>query len=247
MNYLYRKRGGNKKIYFALVFFLITLTLAVLFLSSPIQQRLGNIFFGKIPSLYNVTLSQFFFKQSTRPLFGKVEPYTHYQLSRTYFIQGKLDMAILEAEKELELYPKNTRTHYILGLTYSYSGQEKKAIEHFSKFIEYNPMSWAARNDKAWLEFRIGDMDAALSTIKPVAHDINNPWVQNTYGTIMMNKKKYNEAREAYLYAKKATDMMTEESWGEAYPGNDPRIYKIGLKAMKQSIANNLYLLDKIE
>lgn len=106
-------------------------------------------------------------------------------------------------------------------------------------------MSWAARNDKAWLQFRIGDIEAALSTLEPVAHDIDNPWVQNTYGTLLLNQKEYSGAKQAYLNAKRVTDTMTEKSWGNAYPGNDPRIYAVGLSAMKKSIANNLYLLEE--
>ena len=37
---------------------------------------------------------------------------------------------------------------------------------------------------------------------------------------------------------------MTEEAWGKAYPGNDPRIYKTGLQAMKLSVESNLKLLE---
>jgi tetratricopeptide (TPR) repeat protein len=215
----------------------------ILLLSPFSLQAMGNVFFGKVPALYNVTLAQFFFRQSSSPLFGKAAPYAHYQLSRTYFIQGNLMEAVDEAEKELMLYPDHVRTYYILGLTYGYLNQEKKAIEMFSKFIEANSISWAARNDQAWLQFRIGDIDGALATIEPIAYDTNNPWVQNTYGTLLMNKKKYAQAKTAFLNAKKIVDTMTEESWGRAYPGNDPRIYRIGLNAMKLSIESNLNLL----
>ncbi len=234
----------GKKIPFLVTCFLGTLIFIGMLLSSSAQLQLGNVFFGKVPKLYNITLAHFFFKHASYPLFGRAEPYAHYQLSRTYFIQGKLNISISEAEKELEEYPENIRTHYILGLTYGYLNQEVLAIEHFSKFIEANPTSWAARNDKAWLEFRIGKIDDALKTVEPIAHDIKNPWVQNTYGTLLMNKGRYAEAKEAYLHAKRITDEMTEESWGKAYPGNDPRIYGVGFSAMKQSIANNLHLIE---
>lgn len=218
--------------------------LFLLFLSSAAQQAMGNVFFGKVPTLYNVTLAQFFFTQSSYPLFGAPASYAHYQLSRTYFIQGNLNAAISEAEKELISYSDHTRTYYILGLTYGYLNQERKAIDMFSKFIEANPNSWAARNDKAWLQFRIGDIDGALATITPIAYDTTNPWVQNTYGTLLMNKKDYTNAKVAFLNAQKITNGMTEVSWGVAYPGNDPRIYSLGLKAMKDSIASNLALID---
>lgn len=225
---------------FSLTFFLFTC-----FLFSPVNKSLGDVFFGQFPKLYNVTLAQFFFTHSAYPFYGTAVPYAHYQLSRTYFIQGNLDLALTEAKKEIELYPENTRTYYILALTYGYLHQESLAIESFSTFIEANPKSWAARNDKAWLQFRVGDIDGALVTIEPVTHDTTNPWVQNTYGTLLMNKKEYLRAKQAYLYAKKTTDVMTEQSWGSAYPGNDPRIYATGLNAMRASIQSNLTLLEK--
>lgn len=219
-----------------------SLVLYLLF-SSYFHQVVGNLFFGKVPALYNVTIAQFFFEQSAYPFFGKPKPFAHYQLARTNFIQGNLATALEEEEKELALYPKNKRTYYMLGLTYGYMNDEKKAIEAFGKFIAWKPNSWAARNDKAWLQFRIGDIDGALATIEPVAHLKDNPWVQNTYGTLLINKKRYAEAELAFLLAKQTADTMTEAQWGEVYPGNDPRIYGAGLSAMRQSIDNNLQLL----
>lgn len=215
-------------------------------ISSPITYKIGNIFFGGVSKLYNVNLANFFFKHSAYPLFGKSAPYAHHQLSRTYFIQGKLGLAMDEAKKELEVYPNHLATYYIIGLTYGYMNLEKEAIDAFSKYIKYNPTAWAPRNDKAWLQFRIGDIDGAIETIAPIATstNLNNPWVQNTYGTLLMNKKRYKEAREAFLRARETTSTMTESVWGYAYPGNDPRIYGMGLNAMKKSIEDNLKSLD---
>lgn len=209
------------------------------------SHKAGDVFFGRIPALYNVKIAQLFFKQSAYPLFGTSEPYAHYQLSRTYFIQGKLDKALEEAKKELSFYPDHVRAHYVLGLTYGYMNEEEQAIKHFETFIASHPASWAARNDKAWLEFRIGDIDSALATIEPVSIALANPWVQNTYGTMLMNKGRYDEAYEAFTRAQNAASSMSEEVWGHAYPGNDPRIYAVGLSAMKASIAENLALLEK--
>jgi tetratricopeptide (TPR) repeat protein len=176
------------------------------------------------------------------PLSQSPPRYAHHQLSRTYFIQGKLGEALEEAKKELEIYPDNTTTYYILGLTYGYMNREKEAIDTFSKYIETHPDTWAARNDKAWLQFRVGDIDGAIETIRPVADNTWNPWIQNTYGALLLNKKLYEEALAAFKHAENAANTMTEESWGRAYPGNDPRMYGVGLRAMKMSIEQNLGL-----
>jgi tetratricopeptide (TPR) repeat protein len=206
-----------------------------------LTQRAGNFFFGGSPTFYNVDIAQFFFKQSSYPLWGETTEYAHYQLSRTYFIEGELDTALYEAQKELEVYPENFRTYYILGLTLGYMHREREAIDAFQKFIEFKPESWAARNDKAWLHFRIGDVDGGLETIVPaVDQNPYNPWVMNTYGVLLMNKERYEEARGAFISAKRSADSMTEEVWGIAYPGNSPEIYGKGLVAMRASIQANL-------
>lgn len=222
---------------------LITLSFLVALMSPSIHFKLGNIFFGEVPALYNLNLAQRFYVMAAYPIVGKVPSFAHYQLSRTYFIQGQLLNALDEALNELLLYPDNDRTYYIIGLTYGYMNREHEAIVAFTKFIEKNPSSWAARNDKAWLQFRIGDVTGGLETIEPVS-SLLNPWVQNTYGTLLMNSGRPEEARLAFQRASEIIGDYTHESWGSAYPGNDPRIYDNGLSAMQQSISKNLDLLN---
>lgn len=229
-----------------ITFFTITIFLVSIFfilISSAFNLTIGNIFFGGTPSLYNVNLAQFFFFQATRPLIGNVAPYANYQLSRTYFIKGDLSEAVVLANRELELYPEHYTTYYILGLTLGYMNREEEAIDAFTKFIAYKPNSWAARNDKAWLQFRIGDIDGALETIKPMSTESTNPWVQNTYGILLFNKNLCTESSEALQNAKKFAGTMTPLEWGKSYPGNDPRVYNLGLTAMRESIEENIALL----
>lgn len=217
-----------------------------LVLPSPFWLQTGNLFFGGKPYLYNVAFAKFFFIQAAYPVFGKPAPYAHYQLSRAYFIQGKLNPAVEEAKSELTTYPKNVRAYYILGLTLGYLNREQEAIDAFSAFIDTAPMSWAARNDKAWLQFRIGDIDGGLATIEPILdHSKDNPWIQNTYGTLLMNKNRYTEAKEAFLNAKRIADVYAPSNWAVSYPGNDPRINTQGLQAFRKSIDNNLQLVEE--
>lgn len=237
----------SKKIPVFLLYFFGGIILISLALSPIVNYKIGGLFFGQVPKLYNVNLAQFFFTQAANPIIGTTPQYSNYQLARTYFIQGKLQETLTEAYKEIELYPTSTKTYYMLGLTYGYMGQERKAIEMFSIYIDKVPTSWAARNDKAWLQFRIGDIDGALVTLEPVTHLTNVIWVQNSYGVMLLNKGRYPEAKKAFTYAEKIAETMTPESWGIAYPGNDPRIYTTGLQAMKTSIENNLEIIKNIE
>jgi tetratricopeptide (TPR) repeat protein len=233
---------------FRYFFYFLCTSLVLLYITflPNLNYEVGNIFFGGVPKLYNIKLAQFFFERASYPLLGKSYPYAHHQLSRTYFIQGDLDTSINEAHKELEIYPDHMATYYIIGLTLGYMNHEKKAIEAFTKYIEYNPASWAARNDKAWLQFRIGDIDGAIVTLEPLVKNFKyTPWVQNTYCALLIAKKDYSKALEPCMNAQEDVKDMTEVDWGHAYPGNDPRIYSIGLEAMKISINQNMQIINK--
>jgi tetratricopeptide (TPR) repeat protein len=207
----------------------------------------GNAFFGGVEPLYNVSFAQATYLIATHPLLPMNPPrYAHHQLSRTYFIQGDQYKALDEAREELALYPDDTSTYYILGLTYGYLGRTHEGIDAFSKYIETHPGTWAGRNDKAWLQFRIGDISGALATIEPIVQEFPyTPWVQNTYCTLLVNTTRYAEAESACAHAKSIIDHMTPEDWGHAYPGNDPRVYADGLDAMKQSIEQNIALVKQ--
>jgi tetratricopeptide (TPR) repeat protein len=223
--------------------FLGVLLVAYLLFELTPKTRLGDAFFGDVQSLYNVGIAQLFYEGAVRfdREDGVAPPYAYYQLSRTYFIQGDFDTALAYAYKELEHHPSHLHTYYIIGLTLGYMDREEEAIEAFGKFIEYKPESWAARNDKAWLHFRIGDIDGGLDTIIPAAQaHPENPWVMNTFGVLLMNEGQYATAENALRQALLSAETMTEADWGMAYPGNAPEIYGTGLEAMRTSIRENL-------
>lgn len=207
---------------------------------------LGNVFFGDIKPLYNIKFAQALYWHAAYPILPLQSPkYAHYQLSRTYFIYGKQNEAFEEVNKELKTYPENTQSYYILGLTNGYMNRTYEAIDAFSYYINAHPESWAGRNDKAWLQFRLGDIDGALETMQPIIKRYpETPWVQNTYCALLINKpERLEEAKEVCTLSKNLVDKMTSKDWGRAYPGNDPRIYATGLEAMQISAEKNLQIV----
>lgn len=238
-------RAYSRKKYSTFLLGAITLGLFLFLLPQP-AFKAGNLFFGGIQPLYNITFSKALFLTATHPVLGNNPPqFAHYQLSRIYFIEGNHYRAIDEAKKELALYPDSVTSYYILGLAYGYLNRTHEAIEYFSKYVEAHPDTWAGRNDMAWLQFRIGDINGALKTIKPVVLNYpNTPWIQNTYCTLLINTNEFKKALEVCDRAKILIYAMTPEDWGRSYPGNDSRIYDDGLEAMKKSVSSNIAILE---
>lgn len=233
---------------------LSALTLTLLFLlfvytnRFTIYEKVGHTFFatpviGSI-SFYNISIAEKAFTLANE----KVPPaiWVNYQLSRINFIKGDYQRALFFVDQELELHPSNCRSHYIRGLTYGYIERLEEAISDFLIFNKCFPDTWAGVNDISWFYFRKGDIDKAITTIEASISKNNNalsPWLQNTYGVALMNKKRYGEAEQAFRMALYIANNMKEEDWGKAYPGNNPIIYGEGLESMRTTIENNITLL----
>lgn len=200
-------------------------------------------------TFYNLDVAEYFFTKGNENKNPK--QWVNYQLSRINFIRGDLNSAVSFANRELELYPDNCRTHYIRGLAYGYIDTDTSldlAISDFEKFNACFPNTWAGHNDLAWFWFRKGNMKKVIEVIEVVIEkNKKNPWLENTYGTALMNVGEYKKAREAFEAAKKSAYLMTEESWGVAYPGNNPKVYGKGLSAMRESVEKNLKALEILE
>ena len=111
-----------------IVIILVIFSSLFLFFLPTTQYKLGNLFFGDVPAIYNTKLAQYFFLTATHPVFGTAPEFSYYQLSRTYFIQGRFYESVHAANREIELYPNNKRTYYNLGLTYGYMSREEEAM-----------------------------------------------------------------------------------------------------------------------
>lgn len=231
------------------VFFLIliTSTLCAVYIFFVPKMLIGEFFFGGYAPAYNIQIAKFFFSEALRwdGKEGMPPPYAYHQISRTAFIEGNLNESLRLLEEELRYYPEHYHTYYIKGLTLGYMGRERDAIVAFEEFIKREPDSWAARNDAAWLYFRIGEIEKGLALIAPAAKTHpENPWVLNTYGVLLMNLGRDQEALVAFRHALNVANAMTPDDWGRAYPGNSHAIYSAGLERMRASINENILLLQ---
>ena len=206
-----------------------------------LQFTIGNYYFGQ--GAYDVTRAKRYF-QATITLDERY-PLAHYQLSRIYFIQGNLNRALKEIDRELELYPDFKRSYYIRGLTYGYRKELAKAASDFEEFLKWKPESWAGHNDLAWIYFQMGEYEKVLQTVEEgLQYSPANVWLLNSQGVALLNLGRKDEARLAFEQALPIAMGMTATDWGRAYPGNNPGIYPKGLTSMQESIKKNLELLE---
>lgn len=225
-------------------FFILFLLSTLFYFKTNIGVYLGyNFFGGSILGIkvYDTRLSEFFYKVSLDE--DKPARFIYYQLSRLSFIKGDLRKSVAYADKELFHYADNCRTHYIRGLAFAYQDKLDEAISDFKIFNNCFPLTWAGHNDLAWFYFRRGDFSGARDVLEKVI-DIypDNIWLLNSYGTVLLNIGEKTKAREYLIKAQEVVSHMTEKEWGAAYPGNDPRVYGLGLNSLKESIKKNLDL-----
>lgn len=201
---------------------------------------LGNRHFGG-NGKYDIHASQTYFLKAIklRPDF----PEARYQLGRVYFIQGKFSLALHNIREVIRLKPDFEKSYYMYGLINGYSGNYDQAVWGFTKFIQHDDFNWAGYNDLAWIYFKKGDFEKT----REIAHQglrraQNNAWLHNIHGLALMNLGLTDEAKNEFQLALEGTDIMTPNSWGGAYPGNDPAVYEKGLEEMRSAIRKNLEL-----
>lgn len=211
-------------------------------LSDPnLKYALGEYYFGK--GTYDIEKAKKYFIESIE--LDEKLPLAHYQLSRVYFITGDQQNALVEINKELEYHPDFKRSYYIRGLVYGYSNQLALAVEDFKQFLKWKPDSWAGHNDLAWVYFQQGDFKNALLTAQDgLRYSPGNPWLLNTVGISLKNMGDIEGARTAFQTSLTNINKLTPETWGSAYPGNDPDFYQKGFSNMKKTVENNLQLVQ---
>jgi tetratricopeptide (TPR) repeat protein len=92
----------------------------------------------------------------------------HGSLGRAYQDQGRVDEAIREYEKAIEIYADDYKAHYNLGVVYDQQGAFEKAVHHYKKTIEIYPQYFNAHFNLGNIYHRQGLLDAAIGHYKKV-------------------------------------------------------------------------------
>ena len=170
----------------------------------------------------------------------------YYQRGRIHFINGRFIAALADIKMVLGLNPEFKKAYYMYGLVNGYAGNLEQAEYGFKEFIKRDEFNWAGHNDLAWVYFKQGDYEKTkLAAEAGLVHAPTNVWLNNIYGTALMNLGEKEQAKAAFEKALEKSKEMTGADWGIAYPGNDPALYETGIEETRSVIKHNLTLLEE--
>jgi len=168
----------------------------------------------------------------------------HYQLARIYFVQNRLDTALLHINQEINNDPYNLRSLYVRGLIRISQGDLEGAESDFARFVAYAPGEWGGYNDLAFVLAKRGKYTESEKVLAQAFEKIpdsqENPWLWNSLGVAQLNQGAFTKAVASFGEAKRTVASATLEDWRRAYSGNDPRADAESLKSFQQVIMRNL-------
>ena len=211
-----------------------------------LATRIGNHFFNADKEgAYDLALAKRHYTRALEIDAKALEPL--YQLARIDFLRGDCASALKKADRIAADYPDFKRLHYLRGLIHGYAGNLEKAETDFLAFLEWDPKSWAAHNDLAWIYFRQGDYQKVKEAAKAgLQWNPDNAWLLTSYGVALLNTGERKEAGSVLARSLIAAQKLTSKDWQKAYPGNHPSIADQGLASLMATIRTNLSLtVDK--
>jgi tetratricopeptide (TPR) repeat protein/predicted Ser/Thr protein kinase len=129
------------------------------------------------------------------------------------------DQAVEILIETIRRYPDAKQAHLSLGVTYTlYLGDAAKAIPHFRKAVEIDPLYKEAYNQLAYAYDKIGDLDNAIWAINEyiaLAPDEANPY--DSRGDLYAYNGRIEEALESYRRASAVKPMFSTWKEGNMY------------------------------
>lgn len=214
--------------------------------------RIGQYFFMSGIE-YNLNCAGLAYAKASK-LDAGVLPTLYYQFGRIEFLSGRYAAAISKFNKQLELHGEAVpNVHYMLGLTYGFMAMDwqkpdawPKAEEGFKQFLEFDPHNPWAHTDLAWILYSQEKFEEMKEvTLHGLTTHDHHAWLLNMHGLALLNLGDPTAALEYFTTAEAAAAKLIPDSWGAAYPGNDPLLYAAGLNEFRSAIANNIKIAEQ--
>lgn len=166
--------------------------------------------FSRFKILLRSTLwiSCFLVLMANGQLYAQESADSAYQKGASYLKQNKLDEAIAEFNKAIELNPRSDKAYYDRGRAYSAKGDLDKALEDYTQAINCNsPESiQSAYNNRGQIYAKKGDLDKALEDYTKGIEAMPNPMfsgfryfkqvLHRNRAEVYWQKKEYDKALE---------------------------------------------------
>jgi tetratricopeptide (TPR) repeat protein len=81
-----------------------------------------------------------------------LDPMIRYNIGRIYYATDKMDLAVIEYKKAIDLYPDYMQAHYSLGQAHMKRGDKKGAIKHFKEVVRIAPDTESAELSREYLD-----------------------------------------------------------------------------------------------
>ena len=205
--------------------------------------RRGNYYFNG--GAYDLKKAARYYRAAA--FFDTEETFARYQLSRIYFVNGKLQDALREADAAVALAPDFGRAYYMRGLINGFSNKLDEAEADFKKILELGELEqgvWAVYNDLSWIQFQKGNYANVEETARQGLELYpQNPWLLNSLGLALFNMDKKKEAKAIFKEAFQKAQELTVEDVRRAYPGNNPSETEKKRQAIIDQIRFNLTLV----
>ena len=196
------------------------------------------------PAMYDIDRAEYFFEAAA--VLDPGIPYLFHELARISFLRGDFNKAMARIDLQIALHGDSApKAYYVRGLIEGYKGEYAEAARDYEHFLTFDPLSWAAHNDYAWVLLKAGRAPEAVRvTEKGLQYFPENVWLLNTSAIALYETGEYALARERASAASAASEKITRADWLRAYPGNDPRVAQAGISTLQASARDNIHMIE---
>ena len=126
----------------------------------------------------------------------------HNNLGNIFLHDGRMDEALEQFQKALEIEPRDALAQNNLGAALRQKGQVDEAVTHYQRALEIEPRYALAQNNLGIVLFQKGQVDEAIAHFqKALAIQPNNVEIYNNYGNALLGKGEVDEALRCFQKA----------------------------------------------
>jgi len=135
----------------------------------------------------------------------------HNNLGNLFLRNGRMDEAVKQFQKALEIEPRYALAHNNLGAAFYQLGRMDEAVTHYQQALEIEPRFAQAHNNLGIVLFEKGQVDEAIAHFqKALAVQPNNARIYNNFGKALLKKGETDGALRCFQKAVEITPDFAE-------------------------------------